>query len=80
MTTRIQQWGNSLGIRIPRGLARDAGVQRGSSVDLRVEGNRLVVKPLARRSYELRDLLRRVSRANLHREADTGRAVGREVW
>ena len=80
MRTTIQQWGNSLGVRIPKGLAREAGVQRGTSVVMRVERKQLVLRPVARKSFRLSDLLRGVKPANRHGEVDSGRAVGGEIW
>jgi len=78
--TRIQKWGNSLGLRIPRSFAQEAGVGPGSEVDLSVKNGDLVVRPARRRRYQLKDLLRRVTAKNLHGEVDTGQPVGREVW
>lgn len=47
MQTRIQKWGNSLGVRIPRALAEDVGVDPGSKVSLSVlEGELIVIKAL----------------------------------
>jgi antitoxin MazE len=78
--TRIQRWGNSLGLRIPRSFAQEAGVGAGSEVDLSLEGGDLVVRPARRRTYQLEDLLRRVTAKNVHGEVETGRPVGREIW
>ncbi len=80
METRIQKWGNSLGLRIPRSFAQEAGVGAGSAVDLSVQDGDLVIKPARRRTYQLKDLLRQVTTKNLHDEAETGRPVGREIW
>jgi antitoxin MazE len=80
MQTKIQKWGNSLGLRIPRSFAAEAQVKEGAAVDLSVEDGRLLVRPLRVRKYSLNSLLRKVSRRNLHREIATGRAVGRETW
>ena len=80
MHTRIQKWGNSLGLRIPRSFATEAQVEEGATVDLSVEDGRLLVRPLRVRKYALSVLLRKVSRRNLHGEVLTGRAVGREAW
>jgi antitoxin MazE len=80
MQTRIQKWGNSLGLRIPRSLAAEAQVEEGATVDLSVEDGRLLVRPLRVRKYALRTLLRKVSRRKLHGEVSTGKAVGREAW
>ena len=80
MQTRIQRWGNSLGLRIPRSFAEEAGVEAGSEVDLSLRDGDLIVKPARRRTYRLTDLLEKVTTKNLHGEVDTGGAVGREVW
>jgi len=37
MQTKIQKWGNSLGLRIPRSFAAEAQVEEGATVDLSVE-------------------------------------------
>ena len=80
MQTKIQKWGNSLGLRIPRSLAAEAHVGEGAIVDLSVEDGRLLVRPLRVRKYALSVLLRKISPRNLHGEVSTGRAVGREAW
>lgn len=79
MQIRIQKWGNSLALRIPKSLAEDSGVDTGSLVDLRVVRGKLVATPV-RGQYELEDLISGISKANLHGEVDSGEAVGREVW
>ena len=80
MQTRIQKWGNSLGLRIPRSFAAEAQVDEGAAVDLSVENGTLLVRPLRVRKYSLNGLLRKVSRRNLHGEVSAGRAVWREAW
>jgi antitoxin MazE len=45
MQTKIQKWGNSLGLRIPRSFAAEAQVEEGATVDLSVEDGRLLVRP-----------------------------------
>ena len=78
--TKIQKWGNSLGLRIPRAFAEEAGVEAGSAVDLSIREGDLVVRPAKRRKYRLAEMLRRITRKNLQHEVDTGAPVGREIW
>jgi len=78
--TKIQKWGNSLGLRIPKSFAAEAQVEEGTTVDMSVQNGRLLLRPLRARKYTLNLLLRKVSRKNLHTEVRTDRAVGREVW
>ncbi len=80
MQTKIQRWGNSLGLRIPKSFAAEAHVQAGSTVDISVERGELVVRPVAPRKYQLDDLLRQITSSNLHDEVDWGESLGREAW
>ena len=79
MRTKVQKWGNSLGVRIPRSFAAEARVEAGSTVDISVEKGSLRIRPVHRR-YSLRALLRKVTSRNLHKEVATGAPVGRETW
>ncbi len=79
MVTRVQRWGNSLALRIPHSFAVQAKVAEGTAVDIAVEHDRLVVKPVQHR-YRLRDLLKAIDRRNRHPEVRTGAAVGKEIW
>ena len=80
MVTKIQKWGNSLGVRIPRSCADEANVVAGSVVDVSVRNGVLVVRPVGGRKYRLADLLQAVKRSNLHSEVGSGKPAGREVW
>jgi antitoxin MazE len=72
MRVRVQRWGNSLAVRIPRPYAADAGLQEGSTAELRVEDGRIVLEPVRIPKYRLED--------NLHPEVEAEGPVGREIW
>ena len=80
MLTKVQKWGNSLGLRIPRSFAVDARVEAGSTVDISVAKGGLMVRPLRRPRYVLSELLKKVSARNLRAEVAAGDPVGREAW
>jgi antitoxin MazE len=80
MRTRIQKWGNSLAVRIPRSFADEAGLQKETAIEVLVEEGKIVVKRVAKPELTLRQLLRKVTDENLHREVDSGCAVGNEIW
>ena len=79
MQTRVQKWGNSLGLRIPRGLAEQLGLGAGSEVSLSARDGDLLVRPALPARLNLEDLLAEVTTANLHSSLDTGDAVGQEI-
>ena len=80
MVTRIQKWGNSLGLRIPRAFAAQVEVEAGSAVDICVENGELIIRPVRRRQYVLSEVLEGVTPGNLHEEISTGDPVGTEAW
>jgi antitoxin MazE len=80
METKIQMWGNSLGVRIPKALAASAGVEPGAVIRLTLVNGKLVIERVIDREYSLDELLAGVTRQNLHTEMDTGTAVGCEAW
>lgn len=80
MNTRVQRWGNSLAVRIPKAFAEEVGLMDGSSVEMRLVDGGLLVEPVSTRPLTLEDLLDGVTEANLHAEVDTGPAQGSEAW
>lgn len=80
MHTKIQRWGNSLGLRIPKSFAAEAQVEAGSTVDLSLEDGALIVRVVTEPRYDLEDLLQGVTSANLHDESDWGKPSGGEIW
>lgn len=79
MRARVQKWGNSLALRIPKAFAENLQVREDSIVDLVVGEEGLLVKPVVPK-YALADLLAQVTDDNIHGEIGTGKPVGREVW
>ena len=78
MRVTISKWGNSLGIRIPRGLAEDAHLAEGTTLDLRVENGRLVAEPVE--EVTLASLLAGVTADNLHHPQLDDAPRGAEAW
>jgi antitoxin MazE len=78
--TRVQRWGNSLAVRIPKSFAEEVGLMDGSPVEMRLVEGGLLVEPASTRPLSLEELLDGVSESNLHGEVDTGPAQGLEVW
>ena len=80
METRVQRWGNSLALRIPKPLADEAGLKDNSPVQLTLRDKLLVVVPVRKPVLSLDILLAQVTPDNLHSEVQTGAAVGGEAW
>ena len=80
MKARIQKWGNSLALRIPKSFAAESQLEQGMLVDVSLHEGKLVVTPLRPPALTLEELLQDLTPQNLHDEVDTGSAVGNEAW
>jgi antitoxin MazE len=78
MNARVQKWGNSLALRIPKIYADQIGLSSNSPVEIFLEGNRLVIEPARRPTLDI--LLDGVTPDNIHTETDWGKPVGKEAW
>ena len=81
MRTKIQKWGDSLAICIPKELAEEAGLEIGQSVEMRLVNGELRIKRARKRKrYDLDELLASVPDDFDEGEWDIGPAVGNEIW
>ena len=76
--TRIQKWGNSLALRIPKSFAVEAGIEEDSSVELSLDKGKLIIISSQKPKFTLKQLLSQVNKANLHHEIETGPPEGKD--
>ena len=80
MRAAVKRWGNSASVRIPAAVLKAARLDVDDPVDVREEAGRIIIEPLERKEYDLTELVKGISRRNLHKEVDFGGPVGNEVW
>jgi antitoxin MazE len=78
--TQISKWGNSLAVRIPQALAKEARLAEGDRLSLSLAEDGSIVLRSTRRKYQLRDLVAKITPKNRHGETDWGKPEGREPW
>lgn len=81
MTTQVKQWGNSLAIRVPKEIARQACLAEGSRVVLSVKNRDIVIVKTVKKKETLRDMVAKITPQNRHElliPADD--MVGKEAW
>jgi antitoxin MazE len=66
MKNRVQKWGNSLAVRIPKAFAEGLGWRENAPVEMAVDGDRLVVNTDRERTWNLDALLVGVTDDNVH--------------
>jgi len=81
MLAKVQKWGNSLALRLPKALADEADVQLDSPVEITVRDHAIVIQPVrSKPAYALDELLAGVCAENLHGEVATAGPLGKETW
>jgi len=80
MKTRVQKWGNSLALRIPKSFASEVGFQKETPVEVSLADGKLVIFPVSPPKLTLKQLLAKITKDNLHSEVDAGPAAGNEAW
>jgi antitoxin MazE len=78
MRAKVQKWGNSLAVRIPKMVAEEVGLHPDSDVEMSIRKGDLVLAP-TQREYTLEELVRGITSENRHEETDFGPPVGREL-
>ena len=76
MTTTIGNWGNNLGVRLPRKLARELRLTLGTEVEFAKTAGGILLKPVGRRKpRSLKQMLREAKghRGDVWKDAPVGR-------
>jgi antitoxin MazE len=76
----IKHWGNSLGVRLPAAVAREAHLAVDQAVRITVEAGRVVITPVVEKSLSLEQRLARFDPARHGGEVMPGPNVGAERW
>jgi len=80
METNIQQWGNSLGVRLPKDIAQKHSFGVGSRVRITDTKTGVVINLVPKKKASLSEMLKDVTDENMHTDVDWGESVGKEVW
>jgi antitoxin MazE len=82
MVTKVQKWGNSQGLRLPKQMLEEVRISVGDDVDVTTRDGVIVVAPVkkVRGKHSLRELVSRIPEGYAAGELDWGEPVGREAW
>ena len=68
MAAKIQKWGNSLAIRVPKTYADALGLTEGTDIKIKIIKDKLIISRKKRQEIKLSELLSKVINKNLHKE------------
>lgn len=80
MLSKVQKWGNSLAVRIPKPFADEMKLAEGTSIQMMNKEGELVITLPKEPVWTFEALLSRVAEENLHDEWEIGPTVGKEAW
>lgn len=76
----IKQWGNSLGVRLPASVAREAHLRIDQRVRISVESGQVIITPVIDAPLTLEQRLARFDPARHGGEVMASQAIGAERW
>lgn len=79
MTTKIQKWGNSLAIRLPKAFIEDTPFSLGTEVVFNQRGAEIILKAVKRKYPTLKEIMKGMTKANFEPLVDWGAPVGKEI-
>ena len=79
MTTKIQKWGNSLAIRLPKAFIESTPFSLGAEVLIEKKGSELILKPVKRKYPPLKEIMKGMKKSDFHPFIDWGPDVGKEI-
>src|SRR5688572_1683565 len=79
MKATVKKWGNSAAVRIPVSVMEAMHLRLDEIVEVREEKGRIIIEPALPKKYALDDLLKGITKTNLHEAVDFGPPEGKEV-
>lgn len=79
-TLTVQQWGNSLAVRIPASIARSAHFQLGTTVEIALQEVGIAVRPLGQRKLTLDERLEKFDSKKHGGEFQSSGRIGTEKF
>ncbi len=81
MTTTIQKWGNSQGVRIPKILLDSINWSENEEVSINIEEDKLVIKKAKTQNRKnIKELFKDYKGEYKPEEIDWGEPKGEEIW
>jgi antitoxin MazE len=80
MVSRVQKWGNSQGLRLPKHILESADIAVGDPVEVISQEGQIIIKKVAKRKFDLAKMVSEMPTDYKVREESFGKPVGREEW
>jgi antitoxin MazE len=80
MVSKVQKWGNSQGLRLPKHILESADISVGDDVEIIPQERQIIIKKISRRKFDLAEMVSLMPRNYKAREESFGKPAGKEEW
>ena len=80
MVSKVQRWGNSQGLRLPKQVLESADISVGDNVEIIPQEDQITIKKMSKKKFDLAEMVSRMPRNYRAREESWGKPVGKEEW
>lgn len=80
MVSKVQKWGNSQGLRLPKHVLESADISVGDEVEVIAQEGQILLKKVSPSKFNLEEMMARMPRDYQVHEESLGKPLGREVW
>lgn len=80
MVSKVQKWGNSQGLRLPKHVLESADISVGDEVEVIAQEGQILLKKVSPSKFNLEEMMARMPRDYQVHEESFGKPLGREVW
>jgi antitoxin MazE len=80
MLAKVQRWGNTQGVRLPKHVLESADISVGDVIEVIPLEGQIFIKKLSTRKFDLREMVSRMPHRHMVHEEGFGGPVGKEEW
>ena len=80
MEIKLQRWGNSLGVRIPKNIINTLQLKENDILEIKEEDKRIIVFKAKKNKISLIERFSNYSGENLSKEFEWDNSWGKEIW
>ena len=80
MEIRIQKWGNSDGIRIPRNILKSLNIKTNDILNIEEVNKEIIISIPEKKKVSLEEKFKEYKGKNLSKDFSWDESVGKEIW
>ncbi len=80
MEIKIQKWGNSDGIRIPRNILKSLNIKTNDILNIEEVNKKIIISIPEKKKVSLEEKFKEYKGKNLSKDFSWDESVGKEIW